>query len=634
MENKIDKNISLGRLVTIYPPVTEMLNQHKIDYCCGGDMTLEDALREKGINVNLVLPILKAKIKKYESSSKKEIQYDSLSNEDLIDLIIGDHHVKELKLIDELDLLIKKIFKVHYDEDGENLGKLYRVFSDMKKDLEYHFIIEERDLFPRIIDGEAGIYDLLLKLEEDHDTVGDFIKEIQDITNDFTPGAYACPSVIATYDKLKELTEDIFLHIHKENSILFPRLKEDKFEAEDEKLEYRKLAIKNIIKRLHHGESVEDVKDEFNHSLAHVSAREIADAERALILDGFPVEEIQSLCNVHAEVFQGSIEEIHGRPLNKIPGHPAFVLGAENMGIRKFISEKLIPAYEDYKLGKENNFKVRMEELRKIDKHYARKENLLFPYLEDKGISAPPKVMWAVDDDIRALIKSIILDLDQEKETFEVIKATDCLLNEIESMIVKEDSILMPLLLENITDDQWLIIARESREIGYVFNGGIEGGSPSDSENWITSKNKKQPALEDSKPQASISLPSGYFNLNELESLLNTLPCDITFVGADGRVHYFSENPERVFPRTRTIIGRDVNNCHPPKSLHMVEKIIEDFKNGLKSSESFWINKGDIFILIRYYALRDENNKYLGVLEVTEEVGSIRKLEGSKTLLD
>ncbi|MBW4829504.1 MAG: PAS domain-containing protein [Clostridiaceae bacterium] len=130
-----------------------------------------------------------------------------------------------------------------------------------------------------------------------------------------------------------------------------------------------------------------------------------------------------------------------------------------------------------------------------------------------------------------------------------------------------------------------------------------------------------------------INLPSGFFNIEELETLLNTLPVDITFVDANNKVRYFSENKNRVFPRTKTIIGRDVGDCHPRKSLDVVEQIVDDFRNGRKDTEIFYINKPGVFILIRYYALRNKDNKYLGVLEVTEEISELRKLEGSKTLL-
>ncbi len=131
-----------------------------------------------------------------------------------------------------------------------------------------------------------------------------------------------------------------------------------------------------------------------------------------------------------------------------------------------------------------------------------------------------------------------------------------------------------------------------------------------------------------------VRLPSGAFTLEELTSMLNTMPGDITFVGKDDKVRYFSEGKERVFPRTRSIIGRDVAHCHPPKSLHVVEKLVDDFKAGVKDEESFWLQRGDQFILIRYYAVRSGSGEYLGVMEVTEEISALRSLEGNKLLAD
>lgn len=130
-----------------------------------------------------------------------------------------------------------------------------------------------------------------------------------------------------------------------------------------------------------------------------------------------------------------------------------------------------------------------------------------------------------------------------------------------------------------------------------------------------------------------IQLPSGIFKLEELICMLNTLPFDITFVNKDDEVKYFSEGKERAFPRTRAIIGRNVSNCHPPASVHVVEKLVEDFKAGVKDQEDFWIRAGDKYILIRYYAVRNERNEYLGVLEVTQDIKPIQEVTGEKRLL-
>lgn len=387
--------------------------------------------------------------------------------------------------------------------------------------------------------------------------------------------------------------------------------------------------IKEILQKISSGEDFDSVVEEFKERLGKVSAKEIADAERELIESGTTIDEIHELCDIHAAVFETSIEEIHNMPLEKIKGHPLFVFSSENKGIKSFIENKLNKSIDDYK-NKNNKIELleNLKKLSKIDIHYKRKELLLFPYLEKNNIIAPPKVMWSVDDEIRDMIKKSIEDLEIDALDFDFL---DTLIDKILSMISKEDNILNPLLKENINHKDWILISEESEEIGYVFNKEIEGATLSDIRDW-QKRQVKDNIISEIK-SGEINLPSGFFTIEELETLLNTLPVDITFVDSNNKVRYFSENKNRVFPRTRTIIGRDVSDCHPSKSVHIVEQIVEDFRNNKKDSEIFYINKPNIFILIRYYALRNKENKYLGVLEVTEEISELRSLEGSKTLM-
>ncbi|MGD9928055.1 MAG: PAS domain-containing protein [Sphaerochaeta sp.] len=276
-----------------------------------------------------------------------------------------------------------------------------------------------------------------------------------------------------------------------------------------------------------------------------------------------------------------------------------------------------------------------LKSLSKIGNHYSRKENLLFPYLEKAGITAPPKVMWGVDDEIRGMYKLLIRTLETNGEVLESELAR--VEKQVRSMIDKENNILIPMLHGCMDNDAWLTVARDSTEIGCCFNGGgIEEASPSDAATWYrwnASMNGKDDFIPNQEVSGEIKLPSGHFTLEELAWTLNTLLSDITFVGADDKVRFFSEGKERIFPRTRSIIGRDVEHCHPPKSLAVVEKLISDFKAGRKGNGSFWIQKGSQFILIRYYAVRNNNQEYHGVLEVTEEISGLRSLDGQKTLL-
>jgi DUF438 domain-containing protein len=393
--------------------------------------------------------------------------------------------------------------------------------------------------------------------------------------------------------------------------------------------------LKDIIKQLHAGISVEEARKQFLEHFSGVAAEEIAEAERQLMEKGLPPEEIQKLCDVHASVFEGTVEQIHGKKdVSAMKGHPAFVFIKENEGLLQLLEKKVLPAKKAYSENPctetKNELGEAVKELTKLNAHYLRKENLLFPYLESAGVTAPPKVMWGVDDEIRGLWKKLTIGLHQGG--IDEIEILDELLAKIQSMVTKENTILMPLLLDKLDEKAWLTVAKDSPEIGFCFNGGIEGASPSDAVAWYRWNASLGGEPQSQIASGKINLPSGSFTEEELECMLNSLPSDITFVGVDDKVRYFSEGKERVFPRTRSIIGREVANCHPPKSIKVVEKLVQDFKDGKKDSESFWLQRGGKFILIRYYAVRNAKKVYLGVVEVTEEISSLRSLEDEKTL--
>ena len=391
--------------------------------------------------------------------------------------------------------------------------------------------------------------------------------------------------------------------------------------------ERRKQAIKDTLRLLHEGKSVEEVQGIFRDAFDGVEASEISAAEQALINEGLPVAEVQRLCDVHSAVFKGSIEEIHApSDVSKIPGHPAHTLKAENAAITAHMNERIRPLLANVLAGKLASQALLPEigALLAIDLHYSRKENLLFPYLEQHGIAAPPKVMWGVDDEIRALLKDAAkLAAQGSAETG--AKLTEAL-TRVEEMIFKEENILIPMLIDTLTAEEWSNVAAESGEIGYCMIAPPPV--------W---RAKAAPAAEAPAPVApvngSVQLPTGFLSVPELSRLLDTLPIDITFVGVDDTVRYFSQGSERVFPRTKAIIGRNVKNCHPPASAHIVEGIIADFKSGKKDHEDFWIKLGDKFVYIRYFAVRDEAGSYLGVLEVTQDIAPIQAIEGEKRLV-
>ncbi|HPY93943.1 MAG TPA: DUF438 domain-containing protein, partial [Clostridia bacterium] len=302
----------------------------------------------------------------------------------------------------------------------------------------------------------------------------------------------------------------------------------------------------------------------------------------------------------------------------EVPGHPAHTLKATNRALRKMLSEMraLLPLSDEVS---RIALRQKTQRLLGIDSHYKIKENLFFPYMEKYGVTAPPKVMWGVDDEIRAELKSAAAQL-AKGETGELEKA----LTRVEDMAFKEDNILLPILVENLHEDEWKQIAQDAHEFGFFLLGAppafpLSGRAPS--------------PVNAAAPGDGVTLPTGSFTAVELAAVLNTLPLDMTFVDKDNKVRFFSQGKERAFPRTVSVLGRDVSNCHPPASVHIVEKIVEDLRAGRKDNEDFWIQLGEQLVHIRYFAVRGKKGEYLGVLETTQNIAPLKLIEGEKRLM-
>lgn len=401
--------------------------------------------------------------------------------------------------------------------------------------------------------------------------------------------------------------------------------------------EYRQKVLKEIITELHNGKGVDEVKARFEELIKGISPSEISEMEQALIMDGMPVEEIQGLCDVHAAVFKGSIEEIH-RPEKEedVPGHPVHTFKLENRKLEGVVNNRIKPHIEDFKnADSQENIKKLAEDfntLKEIDRHYLRKENLLFPFMEKYGITAPPKVMWGVDDEIRDAIKEVIgLLSSYGGNKAEVAEKADAAANRVIEMIFKEENILFPMVLETLSEDEWMKIQEESGEIGYCLTEPKGRWKPRRVDVEQESREDGDQPAEDNeyvKFDAGILLPE------EINAMLNTLPVDITFVDKDGIVKYFSQGKERIFSRPKTIIGREVKNCHPPASVHIVEQIVEDLKSGKKDHEDFWIKMGSKYVYIRYFAVRNQKGDFLGIAEVSQDIKPIQDITGEKRLAD
>lgn len=397
--------------------------------------------------------------------------------------------------------------------------------------------------------------------------------------------------------------------------------------------EHRQKLLKELIMELHDGKDFEEVKAKFEANFKDVSATEITAMETQLVVEGMPVEEIQRLCDVHAAIFKGTIDEIHAiRKDEDTPGHPIHTFRQENKLITELIEERIKP----HLIAMEESDKVNVEladdfkDLWEIDKHYGRKENLLFPYMEKYGIDAPPKVMWAVDDENRNMIKVVremLKHYQYARPKDEVIEKAKVAIHGIEEMMFKEENILFPMVLDTFNDNEWKKILDASDEYGYFFfEPQVQ---------WVPKAVPVEGQEEEvAGVEGYVKFDAGFMSPEELNAMLNTLPFDMTFVDKDGRVKYFTQGKERIFARPKTIIGREVNNCHPPASVHIVEQIVEDLKSGKKDHEDFWINMGPKFVHIRYFAVRNAQGEFLGVVEVSQDIKPLRDLAGEKRLLE
>ncbi|MDF1515965.1 MAG: DUF438 domain-containing protein [Anaerolineae bacterium] len=396
----------------------------------------------------------------------------------------------------------------------------------------------------------------------------------------------------------------------------------------------RQAKLKELILKLHKGESEARVKEELVQTLRKVPYVEVIAVEQELINEGLPTEEVLRLCDVHSSVLQGNVDLSGASNIPK--GHPIDIMIKENVALRQVTAQATYFLVAVEKTISDDISKHIMHlrelfnQLADVDKHYQRKEYLLFPYLEKAGITGPPKVMWGKHDEIRELVSGGIKILRTEnigKE--ELLAVAEIVLKPaligIDEMTIKEEEILFPMAMDKLTEQEWLEVSQQSLEIGFcLVDPEIE---------WEPSLGEDQAYEALQSTGDAIQLPTGSFTATELISILNTLPVDITFVGKDDKVKYYSRSTERIFQRNRAILNRDVRHCHPPASTHIVEKILEDFKSGKQDRAPFWINMGDKLIHIEYFALRDKDGSYLGTLEVSQDLTTYRALQGEQRIL-
>jgi len=392
---------------------------------------------------------------------------------------------------------------------------------------------------------------------------------------------------------------------------------------------HRIRTLKDIIKQLHGGADPDSVRGTLREMVNETSSTEIAEMEQQLMAEGMPVEEVQSMCDLHSQVLREVlVEPVQISPL---PGHPIDTFQQENKALLNVVGEMRVLAGDLSAPPDLVAWREVYGRLMDVEKHYQRKENLLFSCLERHGVTGPSKVMWGKDDEVRDLLKAVgealsVDDMTADEASLLVETVIEPTLAASEEMITKEEKILLPMSRERLTEDEWAEIWQESPRFGFCL---VEPGSV-----YKPPAAKAPDAVADISPDQAVIFPTGALNFEQLRGMLAALPVDVTFVDADDRVRYFSEGPDRVFDRSKAILGRKVHHCHPPKSVHIVKEIVSSFRAGTQDVAEFWIQLHGKFIHIRYFAVRNPTGEYLGTLEVTQDLTRLRTLEGDRRLLE
>lgn len=405
----------------------------------------------------------------------------------------------------------------------------------------------------------------------------------------------------------------------------------------------RQTTLKGIIRQLHEGKTVDDVKAEFAALLEGVGGDEIARIEQVLVTEGLAPEQIKPLCDVHVAVFRESLDQ--QTDPQTIPGHPVFTFRAENLAVTRVL-ERVRAALDDLKASPDAatlaSARESVDKLREYNKHYLRKENILFAYLERHDFSGPSSVMWAIHDDVRAGWKALTalldagLGADPATFTAQIEAIFTPVAHTIQEMIYKEQKILFPAAMARLSEAEWGAIRDQEREIGFCY---IQSGRQ-----WQPQFDPLEAEAQPDAVSASMSgvapgdglipLDVGVLTAQQINMMLGALPVDVTFVDENDEVRFFSQTKDRIFPRSPAIIGRKVQHCHPPQSVDRVQHILDDFRAGARDAAEFWIQMNGMFIHIRYFALRDTAGAYQGCIEVTQDIAPLRALDGERRLLN
>ena len=389
--------------------------------------------------------------------------------------------------------------------------------------------------------------------------------------------------------------------------------------------------------------SLEEARKSLKDRVQHLAPYEIAIIEQEMVVeseDECIKEDIQAMLEVFQDVLVTKDQEL---PEN----HPISCYRRENAKMKE-----LLLSVEDlvqYPVIK-NQWLELYEELLKFKIHLSRKQNQLYPVLEKKGFTRPTTTMWTLDDFIRDEISECYNLLLEDKEEEFIGKQAE-LVADVRDLMDKEENILYPTSLEMINEEEFRYMAEGDREIGFAYITVEPEKSPKQNISHTASQSTSPLSGLSSAPgfaeelagllgkygfnnkEEKLNVTTGQLTLEQINLIYQHMPVDLSYVDENELVCFYTDTKHRVFPRSKNVIGRDVKNCHPKASVHIVEEIIKKFRSGEQDKAEFWINKPDLFIYIIYYAVRDENGKFRGVLEMMQDCTHIRSLQGSQTLL-
>ena len=505
---------------------------------------------------------------------------------------------------------------------------------------------------PLTLTPKTTVHTLLKEYPFLLDFLAEYHPEFKKLTNPVlrrTVGRMATLDTVAEQGNvpLNRLTDDIATEVERQTGTRPPIADV----ADAETIDPARLAeLHAIVKDLHAGKTVEEVKPRFEELIQDVEATEIAAMEQKLIEGGVPDSEVKRLCDVHVQVFADALEGHEA--VSAPPGHPLDTFQRENQALLQVTASlrKVAEAIGEPPDGAawarlKGALGDTVERLAEVDKHYLRKENQLFPFLEDHGVEGPSKVMWAIHDDIRDLIKQARQTIAADDAGLAVSTCL-ALAKMVDDMVTKEEQVLHPMAMDTLSDAEWAQIRAGEGDIGYAFiadvpawptAAAVGAAGAAAAANLAGAGEAAESAAAGqagaATPAGLLALSTGGLSLDELNLVLGVLPIDFQYVDEHDRVRFYSEG-HRIFPRSPGVIGRKVQNCHPPASVHKVQQILDAFRAGEKDTAEFWIEIQGKFLHIRYFAVRDEARTYRGVVETVQDVTGIRALEGQRRLLD